>query len=278
VQALHLTFSAEGRGALFPSEALRRQAVRTLARVAGADLLLFCVVDDHVHAVLFCDAHRVGLRARSFLLALRAIAGTPLLPAHVRPVDGRSHLLWLVQYCIRQPSKHDIGVHPALWSGSCFLDLVGARVLDGYAPPLREALPRLRRRVFFEHAGLDPTPLTPLSDDALGGVGVMALVGAAAAAFAAPPGLAGNPPLVVQARRVAVHLGGIAGFSAASLARALGVRPNAVHRLRHRPASPAGVDAARRYLALEARVAARPLVVAEGPLDNLPWTTGPEPA
>ncbi len=29
-------------------------------------------------------------------------------------------------YLLRQPSHHDLQVHPALWTGSCFLDLVGA--------------------------------------------------------------------------------------------------------------------------------------------------------
>ncbi|RME22006.1 MAG: hypothetical protein D6798_16865 [Deltaproteobacteria bacterium] len=251
---------------MFPSEDLRRQAVRALARVGGPALLLFCVVDDHVHVVVLCDDDRVGVLARSLLLALRPLAGPGISPAHVRPVQGRSHLMWLVGYCLAQPSKHRIGAHPALWSGSCFLDLVGARVLPGYAPPLREALPRLRGRVCFEHVGLPARPLQPLDDDALREVTATALVAAASAALAAPPDLPGNSALVVTCRRAVAQLGKAAGFTAAQLARALRIQPNAVRRLARAPVPPGVLPAVRRRLALEARVAGQPMLVAEAPM------------
>jgi len=267
----HLTFSSDGRSALFPDEALRCRAVRTVLRVAGRQLLLFCIVDDHVHVVVLCEADRVGRLARALLLALRPVAGPALAPAFVRPVEGRSHLLWLVRYCLRQPLKHGIGVHPALWTGSCFLDLVGARVVEGFTPSLREALPRLRLRTLFEHVGLEARPLEPLDDQALRAVGSAHLVDAATAALAAPPDLAGNTPLVVTCRRAVAQLGRAADLSSQQLARALHVQPNAARRLADGVVDPRLLLAVRLRLALEQRVQDQPLLVADEAPDDQAW-------
>ncbi len=269
MQAWHLTFASDGRAALFPGEAPRRLVVQTLARVAGDQLLLFCIVDDHVHVVLLCSDDRVGRLARALLLALRPLAGPVLEPAHVRAVEGRGHLQWLVRYCLRQPIKHRLGVHPALWSGSCFSDLVGARVVEGLAPPLREALPRLRQRDLFDAVGLARERLEPLDDDALRAVPATDLVDAAAFAVAAPPGLADNRPATVAARRAACQLGQLAGYTSPQLARALAVQTNAVSRLRRAPVDDRIHRAVRLLLALQARVRDAPLLVQEpAPLDD----------
>jgi hypothetical protein len=46
-----------------------------------------------------------------------------------------------VTYLLKQPVKHGLDVHPALWTGSCFLDLIGARLIPGFSTaPLRAAL------------------------------------------------------------------------------------------------------------------------------------------
>lgn len=110
--------------------------------------MLFCIVDDHLHVVLLCEAQQAGVLSRELLLALRPLTGPNLAPAFVRPVEGRGHLEWLVRYVLEQPTKHGLPGHPALWPGSCFPDLVGARRLPGLSLRLRlsEALPRFRLR------------------------------------------------------------------------------------------------------------------------------------
>jgi len=51
----HLTFSSDGRHPLFPSECLRRAALWAIARVKKCEILLFCIVDDHLHLVIRCE-------------------------------------------------------------------------------------------------------------------------------------------------------------------------------------------------------------------------------
>ena len=92
----HLTVASDGRTPLFPDEARRRAAVRTLARVAGQELVLFSVVDDHVHLVVTCDRSRVGWLGRAVVLGLRTVAAARgrALPPPSRPKrvarDGRN--------------------------------------------------------------------------------------------------------------------------------------------------------------------------------------------
>lgn len=117
VRAWHLTFASNLRDPLFPDEALRRRAVRVLARVAGDRTVVFCVVDDHVHHVALSEEPRVGVLAGALHRALSPIAGPGLESARVRAVEGRSHMRWLVHYVLDQPRKHGLDVHPALWSG-----------------------------------------------------------------------------------------------------------------------------------------------------------------
>ncbi|RME26697.1 MAG: hypothetical protein D6798_06175 [Deltaproteobacteria bacterium] len=260
MQTVHLTFSAEGRLALFPDEAARRRAVRALARVGGDALLLFCVVDDHVHVVVRSEPDRTGRLARALLLALRAVAADGILPAHLRPVTDRAHLQWLVRYVLHQPAKHALGTHPALWSGSCLPDLVGARVLPGaaLAATLAAQLPRLRQRTLFEAVGLPPQPLEPVTDEQLRGLGLADLVAASSAAVAADPALAGRDATTTTARSIAAQLGSAAGFRSEQLAWALHVSAQAVRRYRRRSLDPALVRAARLQLALVLAVRALP--------------------
>ncbi len=97
MQSYHLTYASDGRQALLPDEALRRRALHALARTVGDRVVLFCIVDDHIHVVLLCEAQPVGLLSRALPLALRPLAGPNLAPAFVRPVGGRGHLEWLVR-------------------------------------------------------------------------------------------------------------------------------------------------------------------------------------
>ena len=107
MRSYHVTFAAAGRHPLFPTEASRRAAVRALGRVAGAWIVLFALVDDHVHVVVHCEEDRVGRLARAILLALRAVAAVEIEPAHVRPVRDRGHMEWLVTYVLTQPRHAD---------------------------------------------------------------------------------------------------------------------------------------------------------------------------
>ena len=256
MQSWQLTISALGRGTLFPDEATQRRAVRALVRVVGAHASLFCIVDDHVHVVVLCARQEAGRLAQRLALALRPLAGAMLGPAHISAVDGRSHLESLVRYLLRQPHKHDLATHPALYTGSCFADLVGGRALPGLSLRLPEALPRFRLRTAHGHVGLDATPLVPLDDAALQELGVRRLVDAASAALAVGPALVGNSAPVVAARVTAAHLAHAAGLPASHLAQALDITPPSARRLAQRTPPPGAVLAARRRLALEDRVAA----------------------
>lgn len=142
MQPFHLTLASAGRITLFPEPDALLNAVRVLARVGGPRLLLFSVVDDHVHVVLHAEASSVSRAASGLSRALAAAGAPDLARAHLRPVDGRSHLETLVSYLVKQPQKHGI-LASATWPGTCAPDLLGARVLPGFDPTaIARALPR----------------------------------------------------------------------------------------------------------------------------------------
>lgn len=256
MRSWHLTFAAAGRHPLFPLEAARRAAVRALGRVAGDAVVLFALVDDHVHVVLFCEEAHVGRLARAILLALRRLAAAAIEPAHVRPVRDRSHLEWLVGYLLGQPEHHGLSEHPALTTGSCWPDLVGARRVPGLTLPLLRALPRFRLRDACRHVGLPEVELRPVSLDVVRAAGAVRLAETVASALAVGPGLEGNAPPVVEARAAIVQLGTAAGIHLAELAHALGVGPDAARKMGARPPDEGVLRAARTALALEAAVRA----------------------
>ena len=172
MDTFHVTLATEERTALCSSNTDRVRAAASVTRTCGRELLLFCVVDDHVHLVLRGTAKRVGQLAGNVSQSLRR-SGTPLDRARIRPVSSRSHLRTLVRYVLDQTTHHTLSTapHPALWPGSSFWDLVGARAMPGFgATPLREALPRLTSDDVWGAVGLpalepesgDGTPPTPL--------------------------------------------------------------------------------------------------------------------
>jgi hypothetical protein len=171
----HLTLASDGRLPLFPTEAERRLGLLALVRVALHELVLFCIVDDHLHAVLLAALERIG-QLRSALSRALGLAGSS-----VKQVESRSHMQWLVRYLVTQPAHHKLCDHPALWSGSCFQDLVGARALDGLRLRLAEALPRLRLEELCEMAGLGWRVPVPVDDQAVRAAGAPRLAAAAAA-------------------------------------------------------------------------------------------------
>jgi hypothetical protein len=256
----HLTFSSDGRLALFPTLELRRKAVRCIAAI-GPEVILFCVVDDHVHVVIHVtDAARIGRISAGLYHALRPIAAVPILPAFVRPVATRRHLDWLAdQYILSQTTKHGIAEHPGLFEGSCFVDLIGARAV--FDPPLVtrlvRAAPRYRLRRAYKAVGFAEEPITPVSDETLRAIGASEIAAATEAALAAPPGMKGNSAVECLGRRAVAQLTQSAGIHSAECAFALAVDTSSVARLRRRGAVLAPVLlAVRMRLALELRVAA----------------------
>jgi len=255
MQLVHVTVAARGRAVLAPNEAERRRIVRALARRHGQRVLLFALVDDHLHAVL--AALRARMAARGLRATLGAATPVALEEAHVRPVESRRHLESLVAYLLKQPTRHGLPEPAALWSGSAFLDLVGARRLPGFDPRLLlRHLPRFRLRDVFPAVGLEPLPLRPAGDAALERLGPRRLVDLAAAVHVAPPDLSGRSDAVVAARALAIQTARGTGVSLARLAELLRLGRQTVWRLANRPLDPADLRALRLRLALEERAAA----------------------
>jgi len=247
----HLTFSSDGRLPLFPDETTRRAAVHCLARAAGQEIALFCIVDDHLHLVVLAPRPRVGRLAQALAISLGRAAATKLDPARIRPVDTRAHLQWLVRYVLTQPAHHGLTGSAALWSGSCFQDLVGARQVPGLTLRITEALPRLSQRELHKLVDLPPAKLKPAANDTLRRAGAARIVAAAAASLAVGPNLAGNKPTVVLARRAAVQLAAVAEIPATEIAWALGTTPRATRRLQQPPVPTTTTKALRLRLTLE---------------------------
>src|SRR5688572_11527742 len=215
----HINIEVRGRLAIAPTEALRRQLVRVVVRVLGPRLIVFSLVDEHVHFVLR------GPQARAAAATLRAALGAcvpelTLEEPFLRVVTTRAHLRWCVGYVLTQVEHHDLPVHPALWTGSCFQDLIGARRLRGFdARPLREELPKTRLRDLLSIVGLEPTPLLPVEERELVGVGPAHLIDLAGAALGVGPALVGCARPVVQARALALHAARYAGVPMSTMAQ-----------------------------------------------------------
>ncbi len=252
MEIAHYTQSTRSRRPLARDERERRALLRALTRQGGPRLLLFNLVDDHLHQVL--SGRRVKVLARDLRRSIQAARpDLELEPPHVKPVGTRSYLRWLVEYLLDQPRKHDLaGVHPALWTGSCFQDLIGLRLLPGFDPArIRAELPRLRQRHLFPHVGLTASPLAPADDDALHRAGAARIVRLAAATYAVGPELEGRSNPVVEARALAANLATRVGLAKRDVASYLGVGARAVQKLARRDAESNAELALRRRLTLE---------------------------
>ncbi len=249
MQIFHLTFSSTGRWPLFDSEASRRAAVRLIAIRARGRVVLFCIVDDHLHVVVLGDRAAAGRIGRALLYGLRTLAACPVEPAYIRPVRNRSHMAWLVEYLLGQPRKHGLSTHPALWSGSCFADLVGARCVPGLELRIFDVLPRLTRADIHRFVELpDQVPLPDLAELYDRRMRLFADAGAAAAA--ADPGYDDRSAATTTARRIAARLGSEAHIAVWRIACGLGVSDSMVRRLRIAPLDPRFLLAGHRQIAL----------------------------
>jgi len=154
---------------------------------------------------------------------------------------------------VRQPARHDLPGHPALWEGSCFGDLAGVRLLPGYEvrSSLQE-LPRLRLRDLLGVVGLSPEPVGPATSDDLRQAGVARIVQLALGAHALPT-LAGRSAGVPDARALVVQAAIKAGLRPSAVAPFLGITPRAARRLARRALDPRALPALLRRPSLELR-------------------------
>jgi len=232
----HITIAVTDRHPWFGDQAGLLGAVRALVCAVGKWALMFCIVDEHIHLVMMCDRERAGRIAQATALAVRPFVGdSGLEPARIRTVNGNNHLDNLVAYVVRQPAKHGVNGHPALWGGSCFLDLVGARVIDGFDPKrIAVAYPRYRVGRLSDEVGLTSASVAPVGLDAVHRLGLARLIEATAAAHAVPD-LSSRTRQVTEVRAAAAHLGLEAGSRATDVAAALGVHRAQIGRwTRHR--------------------------------------------
>lgn len=245
---------------LFPTEASRRRAARTIARVAGAWLVKFALGDDHGHVEIAAEIDRLRIVKSSLLRALQPIATDQLAPAFSLEVQTRSHLRRNVDYFLKQPWHHGLGLHPALDGGGCFQDLVCARKLPGFDPRLlKTALPRLTLEELLDAVDLPGSAVCPIPVDRLGAFGAQRIVDASAAALGVGPALDDRSAAVVLVRRAAAHLGDLGGIGRREIAVVLGSSARTVCRLAKEPIHPSILEAARRRLAIEEAVRTRSL-------------------
>jgi hypothetical protein len=218
-----LRLSSRKRLPLLPTETAQRQAVHRLASVTEGRLVLFSLVFEHGHILTFSSEQRLGLVRRTIRQVLQPVCAQPIEPLWHEAVDGRGHMQSLLRYLIAQPEHHRLEAHPALWSGSCFPDLVGARWVPGLRLRLSEALPGFRLRDAHDLVGLPPRRIEPADDDQIRALGAARLVSATAAALAIDPLLAGRRPIIVLARRLVLQLGRRLGLPWGELARSVPV-------------------------------------------------------
>jgi hypothetical protein len=254
----HLTFASTTRHTLFPTEAQLRAALSKVLSITKAELLLYDLVDDHLHVVIWCSEARRMVLQRALLLALRPLASTELAAAHPKRIEGRSHLLWLVRYLLLQVEKHGLAAHPALWSGSCFQDLVGARCVLPLSARLARALPRLRLSMVQEIVGIPLHPIEPISAARLRALGPVRLVSAAGSALLVGPELRGKSSAVMCAKRAVAQLGWAANIPTRELAWAVETDASSIRRWKDSPCEPRHLRAVGVRLALEQLVEALP--------------------
>ena len=252
MQTWNLGFSADGRHPLFTTEAARRAAVRLIYRHAGHCLVLFCVVDDHVHVIVYCSRAMAHKLKRALQLGLRAIAEPELEQAYLKEIRSRDHLEYQVKYLLGQLEHHRLPAHPARWSGSCFADIVGARIVDGVQLQWQKVLPRTRLADTWRTVGLPSAGIRPATDTQLEKAGVHAIAAAASAAVCCDPGMKGRNAHVVTARAMTVQLSLAAGLAGTDLARCLGIKRHWLAKLAVRPVGEELLAATRLRVAIDA--------------------------
>jgi hypothetical protein len=227
----HVTLATDDRFPLAASEDSLRQIVGRLDATIGRRTLLFNVCDDHLHAVLSGPRPAVGQQAAGLSRSLKhLLPNARMAPARIRPVADRSHLENLVHYLLNQQAHHRLN-GDLLWSGSCFLDLVGARLLPFFrSAALFEALPRWTRDDIWKTLGATSRPTIDWERERAG-ISLSTIVQAGSSAFAAPTTLTGQSAPVERARRGAVSLAHWAGYPPEAVAGFLNIGRRQCERL-----------------------------------------------
>ena len=118
-----------------------------------------------------------------------------------------------------------------MWSGSCFADLVGARLVPGLKIRIRQVLPRFGLRTAFEAVGLVAARLVPLPDEEIRRVGASVLAEAAAAALCVVHPLRGKTARTTLARAACCQLARDAGIASTEVAHGLDITRQGVSQL-----------------------------------------------
>ena len=251
MQIWHLTFSSANRLPPFPTPGHRLEAARCIARVGAGRVLMFELPDDHGHVMSACREIELPSLRSALTRALTPIAVVPIAASHVQPVRSRVHLLRNVRYFLTQSEHHGIA-RPLLDPGSCFQDLVGARILPGFEPAaLKRAAPRLTRADLLAIVKLPESALSPATPADLRRVGVSAIVRVAAEAVGAKTDLADRTAATVLARRAAVHTTDLSDLSRRDLRTELQLSARAIRRLAHEPIDSAVLRAVRLRVSIE---------------------------
>jgi hypothetical protein len=253
----HLTYTSVGRLPFFPNLAGCREALHRLARLRHL-LVLFSIVLEHLHQVALTNGTDGSAVSKGTKRALGTMVATPFGETDIRTVGSRDYVENLFRYHIVQPAKHNVPGPPALWEGSCFLDLVGARWIRGFTLHIERIMPSFEKGMACEHVGLSGVELLPASADQILEAGAQRLVSAASAAFAAPPAITGNTLPEVDVRCAAAKLGRWAGMHDSEIAAAAKVAgERSVCRLRKRSIDKEALEAVRVRIALEDAVLAK---------------------
>lgn len=252
-----LTFATANVAPLASTEADRRACIRALARCLDADgrpgAIGFALRGDRLRLLVTDDAGRVGRLRGAIFRSIGHVVRPRLAPPDVRRLDHRAHIVGVLRHYVAPRDGEGFGVPPALASGSCLPDLVGARCVPGLRLVTAQVLPRLRQRELFDWLELG-RPVTPATDQVVGAVGATRLVEAAGFAVAAATVAGANTPERVAARRAVVAIAGRAGIGTGEVARALGATPRSVRRLAGASPDPPIERAVRMRIALEEAV------------------------
>jgi hypothetical protein len=251
-----LRLSSRKRLPLFPTEASQRAAVRALAAATQGHLVLFSLLYEHGHIVVFCSEGRVGLLGRSIRWMLGRCASQVIEPLWRELIEGRNHLRSFLRYVLTQIDHHRVPAHPALWTGSCLLDLVGARWLPRLRLRLAEALPDLHLDQVLSPLGLPR--LRPAGDELVRSLGTTRLREAACAALAVDSQLPGRSADVVTVRRLIVQVARKLGVPWPEVSRVLPVSEPTLFRLAGDPPVASHLErVVRTRLALEEAIQGR---------------------
>lgn len=254
----HTTIRSENNLTLFPSEEQLLRAVHAVGRVSRGMLLAFNLVDNHLHLLSSGDRAMTGRLAGRIGRSLGAIASTPMAPGRPTPIRDRSHLRNTMRYLVQQPLNHEIGTHPALWAGSSFADLVGARYVPDLRLRAREELPRMTTTDLLAWAGLPEERLSAATDEELANWAPAQLVRAAARAGALDKGLVGRRSGTVVWRRAVAQLACEVGHAPGAVAAALRVTRQGLLHCRRAVRPVRHIETLRKRVALERLAAAPP--------------------